>query len=48
MVGRVKFQVFGKHGWVTAYCKRELLWKNINLMVQHGVRVRVNEMRVAA
>lgn len=39
MVGRVKFQVWGKHGWVTAYVKSELLSHNIYAFVKYGFTV---------
>lgn len=41
MVGRVKFQVWGKHGWCTAYVKSEMLMTNITLMRGYGIKFRV-------
>jgi hypothetical protein len=42
MVGRVKFQVLGKNGWVTAYCKPELVERNTHAFNDAGYVVRVN------
>ena len=41
MVGRVKFQVLGKKGWVTAYCKPELVERNTHAFNDAGYTVRV-------
>jgi hypothetical protein len=41
MVGRVKFQVLGKHGWAPAWVKRELLQRNVDLFKGYGIIVRV-------
>lgn len=41
MVGRVKFQVLGKHGWCTAYCKEDLLRLNILTFMRFDIPVRV-------
>lgn len=44
MVGRVKFQVWGKHGWCTAYVKSEMLFKNIKLFSQYDIKVKVGDL----
>lgn len=45
MVGRVKFQVWGKHGWATAYCKAELLMRNIRTFTGYGYTVRADGLK---
>lgn len=42
MVGRVKFEVFGKHGWAVAYAKPETVEANRLLFLAYGCRVRIN------
>ncbi len=42
MIGRVKFQVLGKNGWVAAYCKAELVEHNTHAFNDAGFIVRVN------
>lgn len=41
MVGRVKFQVWGKYGWCTAYVKADMLMANVALMRGYGIKFRV-------
>lgn len=41
MVGRVKFQVLGKNGWCTAYCKRELIGVNMERFTVFGIKCRI-------
>lgn len=43
MVGRLKFQVWGKHGWCTAYVKLSMLHANATLMRAYGIKFRVVE-----
>lgn len=40
MVGRVKFQVWGKHGWCTAYVWWPLLTQNAQLFASYGIKHR--------
>lgn len=48
MVGRVKFQVWGKHGWCTAYCKVEMVSHNIMAFLRYGIGVRVDGLTYIA
>jgi hypothetical protein len=48
---RVKFQVWGKYGWCTAYAKVSMLHANISLMRGYGIKFRIvsdaaNDLRV--
>jgi hypothetical protein len=43
LVGRVKFQVWGKYGWCTAYAKVSMLHANISLMRGYGIKFRIVE-----
>jgi hypothetical protein len=43
MVGRVKFQVWGKYGWCTAYVRYGMLHQNLTLMRAYGIKCRVVE-----
>lgn len=42
MVGRVKFEVWGKFGWAVAYCKPELVEQNTHAFNDAGFEVRVD------
>ena len=42
MVGRVKFEVYGKKGWAVAYCKPELVEMNTHRFNDYGFEVRTD------
>lgn len=46
MVGRIKLQVMGKHGWRTAYCKLDRLKLNVQRLQSFGFTVRCSSYRL--